>query len=442
MNTSEMKTLLLNAFQPDQAIEHPGKFAGRRTEIRILAGDLKARGTCPMVFGERGLGKSSIAAQVARIGAGDAILLEKLDLSDYVLGETETYVTFYLACTDEIESTTQLLQRIINVAEGLYLSDNGRLLRTTEHRSENALKLSFFESKLIATYGDRDKYESLSVGEKLQKVIDYILRNYETRVLIIVDDLDRIKSTAGLANYINANSSEHWKFLLVGMADNFSDLIADHQYVDRVAIPVPVLPMGDDELAAIIRFVEDELRDHGVDILFDVEAQRHLVRYADGYPWFVHVLGEAAVRLAFERAVESREEPKWRVLDQDIVAARRALAHDRYVKHLDRDYRRAVGNAKEREIVLRCLARWQGETIPTSDVYRVARIAGVVKPSAPELTRSRFGAVLRVGRDRRTYTFRNALFKRFVNLRDSCFEGVRDTVEQVWEREFGADGAH
>jgi hypothetical protein len=52
--------------------------------------------------------------------------------------------------------------------------------------------------------------------------------------LLIVDERDRLKDASGLAALTKTASSERLKLLLVGIAQNLSDLIDDHQSVERM----------------------------------------------------------------------------------------------------------------------------------------------------------------------------------------------------------------
>lgn len=71
MTNPEIRSTILNAFQPGGAIEIPSRFAGRRDDIRELADALLTDGMCPVIYGEKGLGKSSLANQIERIALGD-----------------------------------------------------------------------------------------------------------------------------------------------------------------------------------------------------------------------------------------------------------------------------------------------------------------------------------------------------------------------------------
>jgi len=67
----------LNIFRPGDAIDDPEVFAGRKRHLLELTDALLVDGTIPIIYGERGLGKTSLALQVARIAGGDVTLLEE-----------------------------------------------------------------------------------------------------------------------------------------------------------------------------------------------------------------------------------------------------------------------------------------------------------------------------------------------------------------------------
>ena len=72
----DKRKLILNAFKPSKSIRNPANFAGRELELLELIDALLIDGSCPIIYGERGLGKSSLAFQVARIALGDITLLD------------------------------------------------------------------------------------------------------------------------------------------------------------------------------------------------------------------------------------------------------------------------------------------------------------------------------------------------------------------------------
>ena len=58
------KAILTNAFHPGTELDDQALFAGRSAQVLELTQALHAEGSCPIIYGDRGLGKSSLALQV------------------------------------------------------------------------------------------------------------------------------------------------------------------------------------------------------------------------------------------------------------------------------------------------------------------------------------------------------------------------------------------
>jgi hypothetical protein len=80
--------------------------------------------------------------------------------------------------------------------------------------------------------------------------------------------------------------------LLVGIAQNLSDLILDHSSIERQMTPIH---MTKGELADIIDRAVEKLRAQGMPYTFSTDARIRLVRMAAGFPWFIHVIGQAGL---------------------------------------------------------------------------------------------------------------------------------------------------
>ena len=96
------RRIILNAFRPNAPIETPATFAGRENLVKSIADTLQTSGSCPVIYGDRGIGKSSLALQMARIALGDVELLQDLDEPSLALGEESRLTPFYIACSDSL----------------------------------------------------------------------------------------------------------------------------------------------------------------------------------------------------------------------------------------------------------------------------------------------------------------------------------------------------
>lgn len=426
------RSTLLNAFMPASEIEDPHRFAGRRTQIRDLSDALHVVGSIPLILGQRGLGKSSLAVQMSRIAQGDVELLSELGLSKRAIDPDNAFITFFVTCSDATGDLQGLLQAMINAVEALTAekkaetADDYRLVDKTTRRSLS-LKLFKLEStkkyeKVAADISTKD----FSRHEKLVHLTQSLTDVYGMSVFFIMDEFDRIAPVEGLASFLKSYSSSILKFGFVGIANNQSELISDHASLPRQLVPVAVPRMSDAELGSIIERTEAYLADNGTAFTFTDSARARLVEIASGFPWFVHLIGQAALISADDADVKEINLAR-------IEAAIVGLAGRRYASRYYDIYQSAVKDSSYREYVLRLCALWLGQDIPTSDIYPRARALGVTGPATyvGHLTTNAYGAVLKRSnlQSRALYRFEDEMFKVYVRIRPSIYEGVGERAE-------------
>jgi len=248
------RQLMLNAFSPASGVEDPQRFAGRRDEVEDLANALVTKGSIPLVYGDRGLGKSSLALQLSRIAQGDVELLSELDLEDLALPESQRFITFYVNCSDSTKNLNGILQLMINAVESLKdakIRDESkgehRLIDKTTRR---ALSLKVFTHETTKTFQtERTLLDTsrFSKEELLIRLTETLTDVYEQPVLFILDELDRVADTRGLASFLKSYSSEYLKFALVGIGSTEAELLNDHASLNRQLVPVKLPRMSKNE---------------------------------------------------------------------------------------------------------------------------------------------------------------------------------------------------
>jgi len=431
------RSILMNAFHPAKEVDDPEFFAGRGREVAALTDALHVSGSCPIIYGDRGLGKTSLATQIKYIAMGDDELLRSLGIEDRALDEDRVFITFMVTCTDETpfyQGTRGILQLLINAAEEADFStinENKKANRLTGRTISKKISLKAFEAESVKTYErekSRESYSNLSRTEKLQQLIKMIVESYDRPVLFIIDELDRVNKKHGLASFIKATSGEDVKFILVGIASNVSQLLGDHRSLERSLVPVSVPAMNEGELYEIIEKAEAYLRDHGVGIAFDHFASLKIVALSAGYPWFVHVIGQSALVLA---ADEKRD----LIVESDVVRAVNELTDNQFAHQFAETYRNVVRNSYQREKVLRTFAEWRDVDIPTSEIYRKLKTElGVSNPSVyrKQLNSGEYRRIITTPqtRNRGWVRFSNEMFKVYVRLRPSIYN---DVDNEVWE---------
>jgi hypothetical protein len=426
----------MNAFRPAAELDDPERFAGRSQQVRELADALHAVGSTPLIYGERGLGKSSLALQLRLIAMGNLELLAHLKAERLALAQEDFYLVFYVTCTDSTKTFADLLQALVNSAESV---DNAASapgnaathLIDRSTRKKLTLKVVELEStRKYQTESQRLSYQDLNLEEKLVQLCELLSAATGQRVLFIIDELDRMEDTTGLASFLKAVSSDDLKFVLVGIADHVTDLLSDHQSLERRLLPVRVPLMDNTSLGQIVLKAQDYLHRNSVEITFSENAILRLAKVAAGFPWFTHVLGQQALVDADDRNSN--------IVDAgDIGRAVAGIVDNRFAQQFADMYQMAVRDSVKREATLRAFAHWRDTDIPTGEVYKVLKRLGVGGGSTyrAHLCMPEYGSILFVPsfQKRGLVRFRNEMFKAYVRLRPSIYEGVDAKVRAAWE---------
>jgi hypothetical protein len=160
------------------------------------------------------------------IAMGDNELLEPLNLTHRAFSRDEGYLAFFVTCTDATRNVDGLLQILINAAEEADFTEieqKGKAKQLAEGTISRKISLKAFQAESIKRYElekSRPSYQKLNLPEKLIKLTQILGRSYNQPVLFIVDEVDRLGSTKGLASFIKAASNESTKFMLVGIGSN------------------------------------------------------------------------------------------------------------------------------------------------------------------------------------------------------------------------------
>jgi Cdc6-like AAA superfamily ATPase len=429
---------LLNAFVPSSSMDDPQRFAGRSMEVAELADALQTEGSVPLIYGQRGLGKSSLAAQVARIAQGDVELLHEIEAAHLALPPEAQFITFYVTCEDSTKNLRGLLKLMINAVEALKFereaTEKGDEYRLVDKKTKRGLSLKLFKFETTKSYevavSERD-LSAVSPSERLVALAETLTDIYKQPVLFVIDELDRLSSVRGLASFLKSNSSAVLKFALVGIGTTESQLLGDHASLTRQLTSVQIPQMKKEELESIVEQTEGYLADNGFGYRFSSGARRELARLASGFPWFVHIIGQRA--LVEADAGRYDEITTAHINDAVVQLSTRRLARTYYDL-----YQTAVRDSYPRELVLKLFAQWPKEDIPTSEMYRIAARLGINAPAnyVGHLTQEQCGSVLRRSpqQNRGLYRFSDEMFKVYSRIRPSLYEGVDEAIQTAFQK--------
>lgn len=394
------------------AIKDPKRFVGRTDLIRKCIQGLNSPVSLLAIYGKRGVGKSSLLRQIQQLALGDYSLVRQAGLTHEIPQKPRKFLTVYYTCDSLITSGESLLSRLCNdqdAEDGLLrlVPDDGKELaeftRTKEVSGGADLKLVNWGVKGI----EASKYARVvpnDIAQTFRNFVSAIISHQVQKrmgrdaLLILLDEFDVIQDKQGIGSVIKSMTSADVKFGICGIGQDLNDLVADHASVERLLEQgaVHVKPMAVPEARQILDRAETLF---GGALTFGEAEKDKICEMAQGYPYFVQMLGRACVSKANQvQANKITSEILALVLD-DIKGG---VAFPT----LESGYQRAVGDSDGRKLLLHILAdQPDGAAQIEGDVGRVflkdARRDATdievehVDQLLPRLLDKKFGPVLR-----------------------------------------------
>ncbi len=268
---------IANAFSPSAPVDQSKLFAGRLDEVSEVISAVMQRGQHVIIYGERGVGKTSLANVLS-----DFLSRVGFDGLDPVIINCDGTTTF-----------SSLWHKI---CRQLSIIDRSERMGFSPGTENKKVFLDSLLPKKVTPDDVRVLFEGVSVRT------------------IIVDEMDRIedqRTTTLLADTVKTLSdhSVDTTLILVGVADSVDGLIAEHGSIERALVQVRMPRMSRDELFEII--------DRGLDeagMTIDDVPRRQIADLSQGLPHFTHLLSLHAA----QHAVGAERK---RVTEEDVKAA-------------------------------------------------------------------------------------------------------------------------
>lgn len=253
-------------FTPHRPISSIDLFFGRQKEVQKLLEHVNTPGQHAILYGERGVGKSSLA------NIATQILIQRL-----IEGE------LYPKRCDSSDSFRSILAGALTKFGAEV--DLEEFTKTHKQAGKAGLKIPVVEAGVGSERTTQTKYSPI---EFTPSVVAEFLQDKQG--LLYVDEADRIRdkkdkvALAELIKLLSDNGSD-FKILIVGIADTAEELTGGHPSVSRCLKETYLRRMLDDELRLI---VDEGAKKSGLH--FQTSVTGNIVRLSSGYPHFTHLL--------------------------------------------------------------------------------------------------------------------------------------------------------
>lgn len=275
------RLILRDLFTPAQPVTQRNRFAGRLELFSKLIEVLEEQRSHVVLYGERGIGKTST-----------------LHILSHVARESQ-YIVAYVSCGGD-SRFDEIFRSVLREIPLLYLSGVSPL----SDEAEGGLT---FADKLPASFNARE------LSDLLSRVIG-------TRVIIILDEYDRIedpqfrRSVAELIKNLSDRAARV-QLVLAGVSSNLQELIGYIPSIRRNIVGLPMPRMTGTEVRSLIN-----LGEKGAGIRFEEPVTEMISLLSNGSPYLVRLLSHHAcmkaldagrmlvqvedIRMALEKAVQ------------------------------------------------------------------------------------------------------------------------------------------
>jgi hypothetical protein len=402
-------------------------FVGRKNEISAGILGLKADSASLVIYGKAGVGKSSLALQLAHIAAGrHKKLIDKLQLDYLVPEDGFHFPVAYYSCTRDLDVDMQ------NVYFSVLTSNSkaftfGRLLESPKmkaHFSTMVGQLHLEQFRQLHIQGRTQR--NLQIAPELFSHLASAVKNiHHLPLFMVIDEFNTVKEKALVATDLKRYSDI--KFCMVGTADDVRVLVDLHGSIPRQIAEGHVLvkPMADVFCKEIVK---REVERSGGEFEFTTEATCMLADCAKGMPFFVHFFGRFSLFEAITSDTGARKPLRVEKLHvQEAMAKKISLLVD-----LDRDYLAMVKDDPRREVMLKILAYRGGEDFAVANIVRASLFCGFTKQgTAAYIAAFVKNGILKKSAEKR-FQFSDARIRIFIRLRQPINDVSKEQLRAVY----------
>jgi hypothetical protein len=253
-------SILNKVFSPTAPIKEENFFRGRIEQLERIVSVMNEDGQHLILFGERGVGKTSMA----NISQKHITNLFSVKVT---CSSEDTFNSIWNNALSQVQFSRTISGIGFKPQEKESLDDLSNILRAIDD---------------IQPY---DVYNCLSQFPM-------------SKFLFIFDEFDNIKNQhvrikfADLIKSLSDNST-NIKIMIVGIAENVTNLIGNHQSLERCLMQIRMPRMSEVELLEIILKGSKE-----VEVEMTKQVQNKIISFSSGFPHYTHLLSKFSLKNA------------------------------------------------------------------------------------------------------------------------------------------------
>ena len=297
---------------------HAKLFSGRASIVVDAVEAIEVPGASAIIYGDRGVGKSSFAWQLFEILERNKEVYQQYP----ELGDLDNeYVCLWIECEKRYQNVAGVLLSLLRETVG----KRGRTIKDVfphifDHGSSDKVQRAY-EFNIGIAKAKISVDPSLEKKSDLSKVLDKALqaqaaqiqsearkRSGNKELIIFIDEFDRLPDKEGMGDFVKHFGDA--RVVIIGVAETANELLGQHPSSARkfTGSEIEVLPLEPIEVKNIFRKASQIVESDGryCSLIFSDDFLNLAVEASGGYPAIAQFLGYHAVRnsKALERAVE------------------------------------------------------------------------------------------------------------------------------------------
>lgn len=243
-------------FTPGAPVSSKALFSGRAEQLRRVIEAVPAPGRHPIIYGQRGVGKTSLANIIRDV--------------------VENLLVVKISC-DGSDTFTSIWNRILQNAS---LEFKTKALGFTRDAASRTVTLAELMGSRTPTAAE--------VAELLAKISDL--------TVLILDEFDKVSDDAtkrAMADLVKivSDTAPRVTLIIVGVADNIGQLIGEHPSIERNLVQIELPTMNDEEIKEILLSGFKALNLKAEPAVID-----EVPGLCNGYPHYAHLIGLSAAK--------------------------------------------------------------------------------------------------------------------------------------------------